>query len=138
VVKKYLVSLDPNLFDSGEIGGKTGSRDIYFENEAETTLRMVLDSFVSLLPENHKAAVEMCIMSNMTYEEAAKEISLTRGIDTDKKTVWRWAKAGAAQIGQWLSESPWVSPLTDNKIPIGSLEKSLPLNLPWEDDDGEL
>ena len=136
MVKKYVVSLDPNLFDSGEIGFQTADRDIYFDNDNEVTVRIVLDAFIELLPENHKSAVEMCIMSQMTYEEAAEIMTVRRGIKTDKKTVWRWAKAGGKQIRDWLIETPWVGPLTNNKIPVGNLEDSLSFDLPWEEDDG--
>ena len=136
MVKQSLASLDPSLFESGLIGFKTADYDEHFSNNIEATIRMVLDVFVSLLPDNQRNAVQMCIMANLTYEEAAERISLQRGKRTDKKTVWRWAKAGAEQLRLWLSESPWVAPLTDNKIPVDRLRNSLPLDLPWEESDG--
>lgn len=136
MVKKYVVSLDPNLFESGSIGLQTAERDVHFDTDTEPTVRMVLDVFVSLLPENHRSAVEMCIMSRLTYEEAAERISIDRGIQTDKKTVWRWAKAGAEQLRRWLIDSPWVGPLTNGKIPVDILSDALPLDLPWEENDG--
>jgi hypothetical protein len=136
LVKQSLVSLDPSLFESGLIGLKTADYDEHFGNDIEATIRMVLDVFVSLLPDNQRNAVQMCIMANLTYEEAAERISLQRGKRTDKKTVWRWARAGAEQLRLWLSDSSWVAPLTDNKIPVDRLRNSLPFDLPWEESNG--
>lgn len=136
MVKKYSVPIDPGAFESGEIAGMTGSNDGYFTNDVEPTVRMVLDVFLSLLPDNHRNAVEMCIMANLTYEEAAERISIQRGIKTDKKTVWRWARAGMSQLQKWLSDSPWVEPLTNGKIPVDRLKTTLTADLPWEDNDG--
>jgi hypothetical protein len=138
MVKKTTVYVDPAFFDSGEIGAKTGTYDSHFLNDTEDSVRMVLDSFVSQLEEYKKSAVEMCVMSKMTYEEAAEHISVARGIETDKKTVWRWARAGLEDLRSWLMDSPWVSPLTNGKIPVESLDKMIDILLPWEDDDGEL
>ena len=133
-MKKYSVPIDPGAFDSGDIAGKTGDYDDYFGSDSEATVRMVFDVFIALLPDHHRTAVEMCVMSSITYEEAAEYISLQRGVKTDKKTVWRWAKAGTEQLQKWLSESPWVAPLTNGKIPVDKLKDCLPPDLPWEDD----
>ena len=138
MVKKQVISLDPNLFSSGDIGLKAADYDEHFGNNSEPTLKMVIDVFLSLLPENHRSAIEMCVMSNITYEEAAQRISIDRGIKTDKKTVWRWAQTGIEQLRKWLTDSPWVAPLTNHKIPIEAIKSSLPPQLPWEDDDGSL
>lgn len=78
----------------------------------------------------------MCVMAGLTYEEAARTISVYRGIQTDKKTVWRWARQGVEEIKDWLVASPWVGALTNGKIPVEYLDKSLSISLPWEEDDG--
>jgi len=95
-----------------------------------------MDDFVTLLPEYKKSAVEMCVMANMTYEQAAQKISEHRGINTDKKTVWRWARQGVEEVKTWLMASPWVGALTNGKIPVEYLDKTSSINLPWEEDDG--
>jgi DNA-directed RNA polymerase specialized sigma24 family protein len=128
--------IPPDYFDSGEIGRQTASGDSYFSSDYEESTRMVLDNFVKHLPEWKRSAVQMCVMSNMTYEEAAKEISALRGKRTDKKTVWRWAKSGVQDLKTWLSKSFWVSHITQGKIPVAALEETKPINLPWEKADG--
>jgi DNA-directed RNA polymerase specialized sigma24 family protein len=130
--------INPEYFDSGEIGRQTADEDKYFASDSEPSVRIVLDNFVKFLPEYRKTAVEMCVMAGLTYEEAADEISLRRGIKTDKKTVWRWARAGLEDLKLWLSNSPWVSAATNGKIPVERLDELIPISLPWEDEDGEL
>lgn len=128
--------VDPAYFESGNIGAETADRDEYFAADYESADRIVLDSFVSLLPEYRKSAVEMCVMAGWTYEEAAAEISVRRGVKTDKKTVWRWARAGLEDLQVWLRSSPWVAAATAGKIPVDTMMEIMPVELPWEDDDG--
>lgn len=78
----------------------------------------------------------MCVMAGLTYEEAARKISAHRGIETDKKTVWRWAKQGVEEIKDWLIASPWVGALTNGKIPVEYLDAAKSIDLPWEEEDG--
>ena len=134
MVKKTTVFVDPTFFDSGDLGLLTGDTDEHFTNDIESSIRIVLDAFVSNLPEYHKSAVEMCVMSNITYEAAAETISILRGVQTDKKTVWRWARAGVEQVKEWLMQSPWVGPVTDGKIPVEYLDRIKEVSLPWEED----
>jgi len=131
------VIIPPEYFESGEIGRQTAVGDDYFSSkESESSTRMVLDTFVNLLPEWKRSAVQMCIMSNMTYEQAAEEISVLRGKTTDKKTVWRWAKAGVDDLKLWLIKSPWVAHVTNRKIPVESLDRKTKTSLPWEQNNG--
>jgi len=136
VIRRTVSSVSPDAFGSGEIGRQTANEDNYFASGVEDVVRMVLDNFIKQLPPLQKAAVEMCIMSKMTYEEAAKEISLIRGVDTDKKTVWRWARSALEDLRQWLIDSPWVAAVTQGKIPVELLDAAIPIDLPWEDNDG--
>ena len=128
--------VDPQYFESGQIGSKTAKPDEYFAEDYESSERIVLDNFVAFLPEYRKSAVEMCIMGQYTFEEAAREISIRRGVETDKKTVWRWAQAGLEDLKRWLMDSPWVNAATAGKIPVELLDASMPVQLPWEDEDG--
>lgn len=109
-------SIDPEAFGSGAIGAQTATYDNYFEDDKEPTIRIVLAHFVNRLPEPQKSAVEMCIMAGMTYEEAARHISVDRGIVTHKKTVWRWAKQGVNMLGQMFHNAGWVGAI-DPKVP---------------------
>ena len=136
VVRRTVSLVSPDAFGSGEIGRQTSVTDEYFKQNPEPSVRMILSHFVNNVPEYKKSAVEMCIMSQMTYEAAASIITTQRGVDTDKKTVWRWAKAGLEDIKGMLIRSPWVNAATSGKIPVEFLDPSIPINLPWEEDDG--
>jgi len=136
MVRRTTSYVDPQFFESGNIGRQTADDDEYFAEDYEPAERIVLDSFVSLLPEYRKSAVEMCVMARWTYEDAAEEISVRRGIRTDKKTVWRWARAGLEDLQKWLVDSPWVGAATAGKIPVETLTSLSDVLLPWEDDDG--
>jgi len=137
VIRRTVSSVSPDAFGSGEIGRQTADEDEYFNNNVEDVVRMVLDNFIKQLPPIQRAAVEMCIMSKMTYEDAAKEITLMRGVTTDKKTVWRWTKSALEELKQWLIDSPWVAAVTQGKIPVDLLDTAIPVGLPpWEEEDG--
>jgi len=136
MVRRTTVFIDPALFDSGAVGQATGETDEYFSSSSEDVVRMVMDNFIKQLPPLKKAAVEMCVMSQMTYEEAAKHLTTMRGVKTDKKTVWRWAQSGVKDLRKWLIESHWVAAITEGRIPVDMLNASIPVDLPWEDNDG--
>ena len=107
--------VSPDVFGSGAIGEQTATVDEYFTDLDESTLRIVVDHFVSKLPEPQKSAVEMCIMHKITYEEAAEKISIDRGIRTDKKTVWRWAQQGVETLGKMFDAAKWTAAIS--KVP---------------------
>ena len=58
----------------------------------------------------------MCIMAGMTYEEAARHISVQRGVDTHKKTVWRWAKQGVEMLAMMFKSAGWAGAISP-KVP---------------------
>jgi DNA-directed RNA polymerase specialized sigma24 family protein len=137
MVRRTTVFVDPALFESGAVGQATGETDSYFSSSPEDVVRMVMDNFIKQLPPLKRAAVEMCVMSQMTYEEAAEHLSLMRGVKTDKKTVWRWAQAGLEDIKRWLIDSPWVAAITEGRIPVDMLDASISVGLPpWEESNG--
>lgn len=133
-MKHSLSFVSPEYFDSGAIGRMTATNDEYFVQEMEPAVKVVLDEFVSLLPEWSRSAVQMCVMSGMTYEEAAEHISVLRNKKTHKKTVWRWARKGVEELREWLVMAPWVSTMTSGKIPVDELDENEPIYLPWSDD----
>jgi hypothetical protein len=136
VVRRSTSLVSPEAFGSGEIGRQTAVTDEYFKQNPEPSVRMILSHFIQYVPEYKKSAVEMCVMSQMTYEAAAETVSIMRGVHTDKKTVWRWAKAGLEDIKKMLINSPWVNAATNGKIPVELLDPAIPIDLPWEEDDG--
>lgn len=134
--RKTVSYISPDAFGSGEIGRQTAVQDEYFKKNPEPSVRMILSYFVKHVEEYKRTAVEMCVMSRITYEAAAQTISVLRGVPTDKKTVWRWAQAGLEDIKGMLIRSPWVNAATNGKIPVEFLDPEIPINLPWEEQDG--
>lgn len=126
----------PEYFESGEIGRQTATFDEPFSREYEDVLRIVIDNFVNMLPEWNRSSVQMTVMSKMTYEEAAKVISVLRGVETDKKTVWRWTYKGVEMIQEWLVKSPWVNNITNGKIPVDKIDLTSSIMIPGVDDGG--
>lgn len=109
-------TISPDAFGTGDIGAQTATEDKYFDDDKEPTLRIIMDNFVSRLPQPQKSAVEMCIMAGMTYQEAADHISVQRGIMTHKKTVWRWAKQGVNMLGEMFRSAGWAGAISP-KVP---------------------
>jgi DNA-directed RNA polymerase specialized sigma24 family protein len=60
------------------------------------------------LEPNQRTAVQMCVMEGLSYAAAAKTIGLERGIKTDPKTVWRWARNGVQALGKMFERSGWA------------------------------
>jgi DNA-directed RNA polymerase specialized sigma24 family protein len=109
-------TLDPAALESGEIGRQTSAEDAYFNGGVEPTLRIVVHHFLERMQDPQKSAVEMCIMKNMTYKEAAGWFTLERGRRTDPKTVWRWAQQGVAQLATMFENAKWAHGI-DPRIP---------------------
>jgi len=109
-------TISPDAFGTGDIGAQTATHDKYFYEDKDSTIRIVLDHFVARLPEPQKSAVEMCIMAGMTYQEAADHMTVQRGIVTDKKTVWRWAKQGVEMLGRMFKSAGWAGAISP-KVP---------------------
>jgi hypothetical protein len=109
------------FFDSGKIGAQSATND---EDSSDTddVVRIVIDDFIQFVPEWKRSALQMTVMSKLTYEEAAEKISTLRGVKTDKKTVWRWAQEGLQIVKDYLIASPWVGAVTDGKIPVEYLD----------------
>lgn len=108
--------VSPDYFASGEIGAQTADYDKYFTTGEEPTLRIMFDHFVAKLPEPQKSAVQMCIMSRLTYEQAAEHFTVERGINTDRKTVWRWAQQGVEMLARMLKAAGWAAAMSP-KVP---------------------
>lgn len=101
------ISIDPSFLEDGAIGAQTATTDKYFSNNVEPTLRIVMGHFVEQLPEPQRSAVEMCVMKNMSYREAAEWFTVERNYVTHKKTVWRWAQSGLKMLRLMLNEASW-------------------------------
>lgn len=117
------VTIDPSYLTSGDIGAQTAHYDTPFESDAEPTLRIVVDYFLQKLEEPQRTAVQMCVMEGISYAQAAEWFSGERGIKTDPKTVWRWAKQGVERLGKMFERAGWA--------------KAIEPRLLFEEDDSE-
>lgn len=125
----------PDMLESGGLASINANDGESFNKETiDDVVRLVVEKFVDQLPEWQRSAVQMAVMSQYTYEETANMISQLRGVPTDKKTVWRWARKGVQSIKEWLAESPWVGAITHNKIPVSFIDFSTPVFLEEEED----
>lgn len=131
MVKPSTSFVSPEYFESGNIARQTAVTDTYFLSEIEPAVRTVVDEFLQNVPEWRRSAVQMCIMANLTYAEAAERISVMRGKRTHKKTVWRWAQQGLNELRELFEVAPWVGTMTDGKIPVNQEEPTGPVHLPW-------
>jgi DNA-directed RNA polymerase specialized sigma24 family protein len=109
-------TLDPAVLDNGDIGRQTAQHDAYFDGGVEPTLRIVVTHFLEQLEEPQRTAVEMCIMKRMTYKEASDWFTAERGMQTDPKTVWRWAQQGVQRLATMFEKAHWVSAI-EPKVP---------------------
>jgi DNA-directed RNA polymerase specialized sigma24 family protein len=107
-------TLNPDFLESGNIGAATAVHEQYFSERPEPTLRIVIDQVLQRVTEPQKSALEMCVMKRMTYKEASEWFTSQRGIDTDPKTVWRWAQQGVEQMGRMLAGAAWASAFVPN------------------------
>jgi len=105
------VHIDPEYFNSGSIGAQTSVEDQYFRTGVEPTLRIVIDNFLKKLEPHERAAVQMCVMERYSYAQAAEWFTQERGIKTDRKTVWRWARNGVQKLSGMFERAGWVAQL---------------------------
>ncbi len=120
------ISLDPSWLEAGTFGRLTGQRDTYFGTEGPELLTLVLDHFVSRLPEPDRSCVLACIMGKYAFSEAAVLLADELGYEPDKKTVWRWAQRGLKQVKHELAATPWAAAMLADRLPLDEDEVLMP------------
>lgn len=103
--------IDPVWLEHGDIGAQTAHWDTYEWDRQGDSLTVVLDRLVERLPEHQRQALRGTVMAGMSYAEVG------RLMGRDRKTVWRWARQGAEQVGVWLADTPWLRVLVADQLP---------------------
>lgn len=111
-------TLDPALFDTGAIGVQTAHHDDLTPDRTPEMLALVLSAVVDDLPEPDRSVVQMVSMQGLSCAEAARHLEPEIGRLVHKKTVWRWEARGLAEVERRLGNAPWLSTLTDGRVPL--------------------
>lgn len=109
-------SLNPEVFDHGQIARQTATVDIPFAPSDPDAFHAVAHHIVELLPEPERSCVRMCAMRGISYAEAADLLEPELGRLVDKKQTWRWCQRGLDEVRQLLG-TPWIGVLLEGRLP---------------------
>jgi len=109
---------DPSRADSGEMAGNLSYEDDYFleERSNEDSAALVLDSLLAELPERQRAAIEMCVLGQISYAAAGRLMGCS------DQTMRRETLRALAFFRARLENTPWLTTLLDRTyLPVGPL-----------------
>ena len=109
---------DPGRADSGQLAGDLSYHDEYFAKEGtgEDSAALVLDALLVDLPERQKAAVEMCVLGQISYAEAGRMMGCS------DQTMRRETLRALESLRVRLAGSPWLAAILDRSyLPSASL-----------------
>lgn len=109
---------DPSRADSGELAGDLSYEDDYFleERSNEDSAALVLDSLLAELPERQRAAIEMCVLGQISYAAAGRLMGCS------DQTMRRETLRALAFFRARLESTPWLTTLLDRTyLPVGPL-----------------
>ena len=109
---------DPGRADSGEMAGNLSYEDDYFleERSNEDSAALVLDSLLAELPERQRAAIEMCVLGQISYAAAGRLMGCS------DQTMRRETLRALAFFRARLENTPWLMTLLDRTyLPVGPL-----------------
>jgi len=109
---------DPSRADSGEMAGNLSYEDDYFleERSNEDSAALVLDSLLAELPERQRAAIEMCVLGQISYAAAGRLMGCS------DQTMRRETLRALAFFRARLESTPWLTTLLDRTyLPVGPL-----------------
>jgi len=106
-------TFDPTQVESiGPIMNKLVHYDEYFvEEEADSTLAIVLDKMLDDLPEELRGPVSLVHLSGVSYRSAGRTLGL------DHKTVKARAERGVEVMRSRLRDTAWVAALLEGALP---------------------
>ena len=106
-------TFDPTTVESiGPILNKLVHYDEYFvEEQADSTLAIVLDKMLEDLPEELRSPVSLVYLSGISYRSAGRTLGL------DHKTVKARAERGIDVLRSRLRDTAWVAALLDGVLP---------------------
>jgi DNA-directed RNA polymerase specialized sigma24 family protein len=109
VARKKDLPYDPSRSDSGVLAGDLSYEDTYFkiESEADDSSALVLDTLLQDLPERQRAAIEMCILGQISYAQAGRMMGCS------DQTMRRETLRALAVLKQRLEDVPWLAAILD-------------------------
>ena len=91
--------------------------DVYFENKPEEdSAALVLDNLLAALPERQRAAIDMCVIGQISYAQAGRMMGCSD--QTMRRETMRAIKALRSQ----LEDVPWLAAILDRSyLPVEGL-----------------
>ena len=109
---------DPSRADSGELAGTLSYHDQYFQEERsnEDSATLVLDTLLAELPERQRAAIEMCVLGQISYAAAGRLLGCS------DQTMRRETMRALDKFRARLEETPWLAAILDRTyLPVEPL-----------------
>jgi len=100
------------------MAGNLSYEDDYFleERSNEDSAALVLDSLLAELPERQRAAIEMCVLGQISYAAAGRLMGCS------DQTMRRETLRALAFFRARLESTPWLTTLLDRTyLPVGPL-----------------
>jgi RNA polymerase sigma factor (sigma-70 family) len=112
VNKKKSLPYDPSRADSGILAGDLSYEDNYFTNDEinEDSAALVLDTLLSELPDRQRAAIEMCVLGQISYAEAARMMGCS------DQTMRRETLRALSKLKDRLEVTPWLAAILDRNF----------------------
>lgn len=100
---------DPSRSDSGTLAGDLSYEDTYFktETDADDSAALVLDTLLQDLPERQRAAIEMCVLGQISYAEAGRMMGCS------DQTMRRETLRALDHLRTRLGDVPWLRAILD-------------------------
>ena len=99
---------DPSRADSGVLATPLSYHDKYFEIEPqEDSALLVLDQLLDGLPDRQRAAIEMCVISQISYAQAGRIIGCS------DQTMRRETMRALSALRERMSQTPWLATMLD-------------------------
>lgn len=108
---------DPSRADSGVLSSSLSYEDVYFESAPdEDSAALVLDNLLAALPERQRAAIDMCVIGQISYAQAGRMMGCSD--QTMRRETIRAIKALRAQI----ENVPWLAAIMDRSyLPVDGI-----------------
>ena len=109
---------DPSRADSGQLAGDLSYQDEYFaiEGTGEDSAALVLEGLLVDLPDRQRAAIEMCVLGQISYAEAGRMMGCS------DQTMRRETLRALEFLRTKLDGSPWLAAILDRSyLPSASL-----------------
>ena len=99
---------DPSRADSGILASPLSYYDKYFDVELDDdSSALVLDQLLEGLPERQRAAIEMCVIGQISYAQAGRDLGCS------DQTMRRETMRALELLRERLGQTPWLAAMLD-------------------------